>query len=138
VSPVRRKCVENAQLDLLRATRYESGVGKVLVLSSVVLVFIYVAAVPAAPARDRPALKTAPCQTTTDGHRWLVAPRGLSCSDAKKVVQTLAKKRVPRGSFFPGTYQGMRCVSTSRTGTKPQYIGCVSKNHSRSMVAFRQ
>jgi hypothetical protein len=105
-------------------------VRKVLVSSSVALVAICAATAPAKSA--------GPCQTTAAGHHWLVAPRGLSCSDAKKVVQTLAKKKVPAGAFFPGTYQGMKCISTSRTGTKPQYIGCASKTHSRSMVAFRQ
>jgi hypothetical protein len=105
-------------------------VGKVLVLSSVVLVFICAAAVPAKSA--------GPCQTTTSGHRWLVVPQGLSCSAAKGVVQTLAKKKVPAAGFFPGTYQGMKCASTSRPGGKPSYIGCASKTHARSMVAFRQ
>jgi hypothetical protein len=114
-------------------------VGKVLALSSVVLVFLCAAAVQTAPARDTPTVKSGPCQTTISGHRWLVAPLGgLSCSNAKTVVVTLANRRVPAGAFFRGTYQGMRCLSTSPTGTKPKQIACGTKNHSKSMVAFRQ
>jgi hypothetical protein len=111
-------------------------VRNVVVLSSVV-VFVCAAAAQTAPARNEPTA-TAACQTTTSGHRWLVAPRGLSCSDAKKIVQTLAGRKVPAAGYFPGTYQGMRCASTTRPGTKPQYIACGTKNRSKFMVAFQQ
>lgn len=110
-----------------------------LALSSALLVAISAAAAaPAAPAHEGPAVKAGPCQTTVSGKRWLIAPRGLSCSNAKSVVEKLAQKRVSAAGFFPGTYAGMRCLSTSRTGTKPRYIACVTKNRSKSMVAFRQ
>ncbi len=108
-----------------------------LALSSVLLVFISVAAVSTALARETPSANAGPCQTTISGHRWLVAPRGLSCSDAKRVVGQLANRKVPAGRFFPGTYKGMKCLSTSPPGAKPKYIGCGTKNQSKSMVAFR-
>lgn len=110
-----------------------------LAVRSVLLVIICAAAaVPTAGAGAKPAAKTGPCTLTKSGHKWLIAPRGLSCSDAKGVVGTLAGRSVPKNAFYPGTYEGMKCLSTSRTGTKPQYIACGSKNHSKSMVAFRQ
>jgi hypothetical protein len=90
---------------------------------------------PAAPSLEKAATA---CTVTTSGHRWLVAPRGLSCSQGKAVVVTLAAKKVPASGQWPGTYAGMKCVSTSRPGGKPLYIGCGNAKHSRSLTAFRQ
>ncbi|MDX6486974.1 MAG: hypothetical protein QOF43_2127, partial [Gaiellaceae bacterium] len=38
---------------------------------------------------------------------------------------------------WPGTYGGMQCISTSKPGGKPEFIGCGSANHSRTIQAFR-
>jgi hypothetical protein len=108
-----------------------------LALSSVMPALVCAVVASAAPAQS-PKAEAGPCQTTTSGHRWMIAPRNLSCSDAKNVVAKLADKKVPAARFFRGTYEGMRCLSTSRTGTKPQYIACGTKNHSKSLIAFRQ
>jgi hypothetical protein len=109
-----------------------------LIASSVVVAFICALAVQAALARQTPNAAAGPCQANASGHRWLVAPRGLSCSTGKKVVEKLAGKKVPAGGFFAGTYEGMKCLSTTRPGSKPKYIGCAAKNGSKSLVAFQQ
>jgi hypothetical protein len=89
-------------------------------------------------ATGAPERHAAACGTTVGGHHWLVAPRGLSCAEGKGVVRKLAVKKVPAGGKWPGTYAGMKCVSTSSPDGKPQFIGCGSANQSRSLMAYRR
>ena len=75
------------------------------------------------------------CKANVAGHQWLLAGHGLDCGAATAVIKQLANKRSP-GGFFPGSYAGMKCASTSAPGTKPAFIGCAD-GKSKSINAYQ-
>src|SRR5262245_66293761 len=45
------------------------------------------------------------------GHSWLILARDVPCGAAKKLIQTLAGRPIPKGHpGFYGSFLGMRCI----------------------------
>jgi len=92
-----------------------------------------VAAVAAASAAAGTTAFRVCAPTSIGGKPWVIVTLGVPCSSATTLVRRLAGSPGPAGRIYPGTYEGMKCLSVPvRVGHS---LTCLSRDAQRQVRA---